>query len=228
MYEPAQSAPAPKVQNVPREPVLSSTGTGFFVTADGYMLTNAHVVDGCAALVGRTVSGKPILLEMVAQDTVADLALLKAEGTWSAASFRLGSVPLGETITVFGFPLAGTLSISGNLTTGSVSALAGLNNDSSRFQISAPVQSGNSGGPVLDESGSVVGVVVSKLNVLRAAAAVGDMPQNVNFAVKHSVAQDFLDSRGVRYQQRQSMAARKVREIASDAQRYTALLACFK
>jgi serine protease Do len=107
------------------------------------------------------------------------------------------SVQQGEDIVVYGFPLAGVLSSGGNVVTGNVTALAGLGDDSRFLQISAPVQPGNSGGPLLDRYGDVVGVVVAKLNALKIASATGDIPQNVNFAIKASVAMAFLDAQRV-------------------------------
>ena len=125
------------------------------------------------------------------------MALLKLEQrTETTAAFRIGRPPrAGESAVVFGFPLSQLLASTGNVTTGIVTALAGPLNDPHQIQISAPVQSGNSGGPVLDASGYLIGVVVSKLNAVR-----GDMPQNVNFAIKASTAANFLDAHGIAYQ----------------------------
>jgi hypothetical protein len=86
-----------------------------------------------------------------------------------------------------------------NLTTGTISALAGLGEDARMVQFTAPVQPGSSGGPLLDQSGHVVGIVTSKLSPLWTAAHLGDIPQNVNFAIKASVVRDFLDSKGIDY-----------------------------
>ncbi|MBB3810626.1 hypothetical protein FHS81_002728 [Pseudochelatococcus contaminans] len=102
-----------------------------------------------------------------------------------------------EYAAVFGYPLTGILTSSGNFTQGSVTALAGLRDDNRMLQISAPVQPGNSGGPLLDDAGNVVGVVVSKLNALKVAAATDDLAQNVNFAIKASVVQGFLEAQGI-------------------------------
>jgi S1-C subfamily serine protease len=106
---------------------------------------------------------------------------------------------LGEDVTVTGFPLAGLLSNDLIVTSGQVNSLAGLANDPTMLQISAPVQPGNSGGPLLDRSGAIVGVVVSKLNVERLAKLTGDMAQNVNFAIKPEVLRLFLDTNRVQY-----------------------------
>jgi hypothetical protein len=103
-------------------------------------------------------------------------------------------------VIAFGYPLQGVLSTSLNMTIGNVSALAGLGDDARWLQVTAPIQPGNSGGPLADASGNVVGVVTSKLSPLWAAKNIGDLPQNVNFALKASVVRDFLESRGVGYQ----------------------------
>lgn len=233
---PSEAAPKPPVANVPPPPEkkltgpsLVSTGTGFFVSTSGYLLTNNHVVDGCKHLVAISNGIQNLKVEFVASDTRNDLALLKSTVTGIAAPFRQGVAPLGEAITVFGFPLAGTLTVTGNLTTGSISALAGLGGDSTKYQVSAPIQPGNSGGAVLDESGLVVGVVESSLNARRLFNIAGNLPQNVNFAIKASIAQRFLQTHGVAYvEQPPTTTARKASAIAEDAVRFTVLVACLK
>lgn len=181
--------------------VRLSTGTGFYVSKTGQVLTNAHVVKGCAAVAikgnGDTTARK---VSVQASDAASDLALLSLVDTPSAPPPALlwrRDVRLGEEIAIFGFPYVGTLAISGTFTRGDVTALAGLANNNAHFQLSAPVQPGNSGGPVVDERGNVVGVVVAKLNALAVAKAGGDIPQNVNFAIKSGQALTFLETHGV-------------------------------
>src|SRR6266478_224338 len=97
------------------------------------------------------------------------------------ARLRGGRGPrVGESVVAVGFPLTGLLSSDPIVTTGIISALSGLRNDRRRIQITAPVQPGNSGGPLLGENGSVVGVVVGKLDALKMVKVTGDIPQNVN------------------------------------------------
>lgn len=96
-----------------------------------------------------------------------------------------------------GFPLAGLLSSEINVSTGIVSATAGIRGDQGRVQISAPVQPGNSGGPLLDDRGNVIGVVVGKLDAIRVAAYTGDIPQNINFAIKSGRLDAFLRRNGI-------------------------------
>jgi S1-C subfamily serine protease len=92
--------------------------------------------------------------------------------------------------------LPGLLASEANVTTGTVSALAGIGNDT-RLQVTVAVQPGNSGGPLLGLRGRVVGVVVGKLDAVQIASVTGDIPQNVNFAIKAGVAQTFLQASGV-------------------------------
>jgi S1-C subfamily serine protease len=183
------NAAFPKQEPVPRIRGDSS-GTGFYVTDAGHVVTNWHVAKDCRLL--RTAAGVP--LRLIASDQEIDLAVLQASGGRlpAAASFSQTDAVLGESIIVFGFPLTGLLSSSGNLTTGIVSATAGIRDNPHHLQISAPVQPGNSGGPLLDQSGNVVGVVVAKLDSAIAANLTGDIPQNVNFAIKGREVVSFL------------------------------------
>jgi S1-C subfamily serine protease len=127
---------------------------------------------------------------------------------------------------VYGFPLAGLLASGGNATIGNITALAGLANDSRFLQISAPVQPGNSGGPLLDRSGNVVGVVVAKLNALDIASVTGDIPQNVNFAIKASVAVAFLDAQHVDHGDTEGGAVLTTPDVAERGKALTAQVIC--
>jgi S1-C subfamily serine protease len=125
--------------------------------------------------------GSSVPATLVAKDTTNDLALLKSDTTpTSVAAFRFNP-RLGEPVEAFGYPLTQILATSGNFTLGNVTALAGLGDDSRYLQVSVPVQPGNSGGPLLDQSGNVVGIVSAKLNALKIMLRTeGDIPQNVN------------------------------------------------
>jgi serine protease Do len=117
----------------------------------------------------------------------------------------------------FGYPHADILASSGNFTQGNVTALAGMGDDSRYLQISTPVQAGNSGGPLLDQSGNLVGIVTSKLNALKMAQASGDLPQNVNFALKASIVASFLDINGIKYTPGSETSDFKPEELADQA-----------
>jgi S1-C subfamily serine protease len=157
-------------------------------------VTNAHVVEKCDLIMIKTSDGKVEAAKLVNTDSTNDLALLKTSiSPKSIAKIRIGA-RLGEGVAAFGYPHSELLSTSGNFTLGNVTALTGMGDDSRYFQISTPVQSGNSGGPLLDTSGNVVGVVSAKLNALKLALQAGDLPQNVNFAVKGAMLATFLNS----------------------------------
>jgi hypothetical protein len=126
-------------------------------------------------------------------------------------------------------PLAGLLSSGPMRTTGAVSALAGFADNQRQLQISAPVQPGNSGGPLLDMRGQVIGVVVSKLNAGQIARQTGDIPQNVNFAVKHTEALAFLREQNVAVTQgAASETPRPADAVGEVAQPSTLFLRCLK
>lgn len=230
MLEPPTELPdtRPKSEGTPKESgagvASHSFGTGFFVNNQGYILTNDHVVSGCRTLMDR--AGKP--LHIVDREAGADLALLKSDKSpASSAIFRIGPVPkVGDAVVAFGFPLPDVLSSEGNVSTGVLSATSGLQDDPRFIQISAPVQPGNSGGPLFDTSGHVVGVVVAKLDALRVALATGDVPQNVNFAVHWAEVRAFLDKQGVRYQKENSLHVSATRDIAATASRISVAIDC--
>ena len=107
------------------------------------------------------------------------------------------------------------------VTTGIVSSLSGLLNDTRFLQISAAVQPGNSGGPLLASSGDVVGVVAAKLNALKVVRATGTIPENINFAIKTGALRDFLDNSVVPYQISDATAELKTTDIARSARAFT-------
>jgi TPR repeat protein len=205
------------------------TGTAFIVSKQGHLLTNRHIVGDCQQ-VRLAGSDKP--LKALPQDEANDLALLQMTGKSKAvAVFRAANdLRQGESIAAYGYPLHGALAAGGNLSPGVVSALAGLGNNTSQIQITAPVQQGNSGGPVLDGKGQVVGVVVQKLDAVKVAKLTGDVPQNVNFAINESTTRAFLDSNQVQYKTGHwwNIGQKDLTEIAEDARTYTVVVECWK
>jgi S1-C subfamily serine protease len=144
----------------------------------------------------------------------------------SVATFREGTpVRAGEAVVALGYPLSGLLASTANVSIGNVSALAGLHDDSRYLQISAPVQPGNSGGPLLDSSGHLMGIVTAKLDY-RIARYTGDIPQNVNFALKAEVARIFLDSKGIAYQKAHSDQQLSPADVGDFARPFTVHIKC--
>lgn len=180
---------------------LATVGTGFFVSSNGNVITNNHVVDGCSEI---RIPADNTTAKLVVADQANDLALVKLEvaGKPALAFPSSDDLKQGEEVFAFGFPLDGYLPSAGNITTGIISALAGPGNNSSLIQTTAPVQPGNSGGPLLNKKGKVVGVVVGKANAIKIAKVTGDIPQNINFAIAPRTVKSFLDGNRVEYQKK--------------------------
>ena len=208
---------------------LHSTGSGIVVDAQGHVLTDNHVVAACADLHVVDTNGTTSEASVAARDPANDLALLDTRHRWQGrASFRdSGSLQAGETLVATGFPLVGVVSPDMAVTTGSVTTLTGIHGDSRQFEFSAPVEPGNSGGPVLDDTGHVVGVTVGTLNsLLVAVASGGAMPQNVNFAIKSSSAHAFLDANHVAFDQGGGGRTMSPADVANLAHRFTVRVEC--
>ena len=206
-----------------------SQGTGFVISATGQIITNHHVIDGCGKDIKGNLAGEAAAtLRVVSSDAANDLALLQgpADSFKRFARIRDRSIRSGDAVTAIGFPLHGLLTSDFTVTTGIVSSLSGIKNDSRFLQISAAVQPGNSGGPLIDSGGQIVGMVAGKLNALGVLRATGDIPQNINFAIKTGVIRDFLDNSVVAYETSAPGAELKTAEIAEAARAWTLLITC--
>jgi serine protease Do len=205
-----------------------SSGTGFFVSNDGYLITNAHVVDSCETLKAIDSARTQFPLRVVNVSKSDDLALLKANTKQkSVAVFRDSArISQGETVIVYGYPLSGLLASTGNVSTGLVTALAGLGDDIRQMQISAPLQPGNSGGPLVDTKGAVIGVVVAKLDTIAVARITADIPQNINFAIKASAVTNLLDANSVKYDTGGSWRDLSVETLTQQMKEYTVKIEC--
>ena len=197
----AAATPPAAPPDASRKIAAASTGTGFYISPDT-LITNFHVINGCAEIRIRKSGAQLGSARVVAASQSDDLAALRTNVASKASlKLRVGApIRPAEAVMVFGYPLAGALSSTGNTTLGNVTALTGLRDDSRYIQISASVQPGNSGGPAVDESGRLMGVVVSKLNAVAIARSTGDIPQNVNFAIKVSTLANFLEAHNIAYE----------------------------
>ena len=183
--------------------LINATGTGFVVSGNGHIVTNNHVISECVGDVHGNLTGE------------------------STTKLRVATaVHSGDPIIVIGFPFHGLLTSDFTVTTGIISSLAGVLNDTRFLQISAPVQPGNSGGPLLDTRGTIVGVVAEKLNALRVAKATGEIPENISFAIKTGALRDFLDNSVVPYRTSEPTSEMKTAEITTAARAYTMLISC--
>jgi len=186
IFEPAQPKQK-KVTPKDRENVQSS-GTGFFIDSDGYLVTNEHVVSKCSVIWVDHIGGE-IPVNLVASNKQRDLALLKVQenGEFHALEFSV-QVTSGQDVIAFGYPLGDALGHELKVTKGNISAMSGLKGDPDFMQFTAPIQSGNSGGPLLDYAGAVAGMSTATLR--------GEEFQNINFAIKGSEIQEFIAKNG--------------------------------
>lgn len=177
----AQSNPStPKNGNV-------WTGTGWSIL-DNYIVTNYHVVDGAKTIFVKGINGdknRSCSATIVASDKNNDLAILKLSNVSIsnipyAVSSNLADV--GEEVFVLGYPMTDTMGDEIKLTTGVISSLSGFQGDVANYQISVPIQPGNSGGPMFDQNGNVIGIVVAKHNGA----------ELVSYAIKTSYLQNLM------------------------------------
>jgi hypothetical protein len=178
----------------PADASPKSSGTGFFITPDGYLITCHHVVDGASRL---TVVGPAGTKDarLVRSDAANDIALLKVDGNFAALAVQPSrGVRMGDSVATVGFPNPGLQGFLPKFSRGEISALSGVQDDPRLFQISVPLQPGNSGGALADSSGNVVGVIMAKLGLKAAVATSGAIPENVNYALKSSFLLSFLES----------------------------------
>lgn len=208
---------------------LQSAGSGFLINRVGNIVTNYHVIEGCSKVQVRWSSGV-MQASIVGTDETNDLAVLRSEiDELKPLIFRDGRViRQADPIVAIGFPLTGLLATSAKVSIGAVSALAGLGDDIRFLQISAPIQPGNSGGPLLDFSGNVVGVVVSTLNASAMLKNTGSIPQNVNFAIKGNIVREFLDAKDITYEAATSVTKLEAADVAERGVRSTVLIECYK
>jgi len=227
---PAAAKPGAAPGGAPGKPEKTGTqiGTGFVVSANGHVVTNQHVIDGCVGDIQGSLTGEAaVMLRVVSSDETNDLALLQAPGTFKdIAVIKDKAVRSGDSVVAIGYPYHGLLTSDFTVTTGIVSSLSGILNDTRFLQISAAVQPGNSGGPLLASSGEVVGVVAAKLNALKFVKATGNIPENINFAIKTGALRDFLDNSAVSYQTADSKTELKTADIARNARAFTLLVSC--
>jgi S1-C subfamily serine protease len=219
----------------------------------GHVVTNAHVVKGCKRItVGDNVNSQSpaarldsdsrndlALLKLNSLDTVSakNMALVKNLGLnvgprvvplAANGLLRSEDVLLGENILVAGFPFGAFVSNSIKVTRGIVSSTRGLGDNSGQFQIDAAAQAGNSGGPIYDENGNIVGVVVAQLNKKKFEKIIGSTPENTNFGIKASTVRQFLNSSGLPTKWSTRSKKMSTPELAEIAQRQTLMVICHR
>ena len=198
-----------------------ASGSGFFITEDGYLLTCQHVIEDADAI--RVVhGGKTYAAKLVKADKLNDVAVLKVSASVQPlpiASSR--AARLGDAVFTIGFPNTAIQGTAAKLTRGEINSLSGMQDDARFFQISAAVQPGNSGGPLVDQHGNVVGIATMRLDDLKTWKLTGSLPQNVNYAVKSSVVNVLLESLpevAAKVKDAHSAKERKSEDVVKEAQ----------
>ena len=244
--KPKQVAKRPPPKKSP-QPKSGSTGSGFFVSKLGHIITNEHVVRQCGSVTVGDNANKQVSASVLETDKRNDLALLRISSTERASLetkslisklglklvplaskglFKSEDVELGEDVLVAGFPHGDFYSDGIKVTKGIVSGKKGMGDDRAQFQMDAAVQKGNSGGPIYDENGNIVGVVVYQLDPLKVAKAIGSLPQNVNFGIKASTVRQFLTSAGIPTKWSNRTERKSFREVAQIAKNQTVMVVC--
>lgn len=208
--------------------VKISSGTAFVINEKGQAVTNNHLASECEEI---RVSGFDGVAKVVNFDKVNDLSLIQLpfiSKDYANINIDTTSLQQGADIVVFGFPLNTLLSSGGNFTPGIISATNGLGNNTSQIQITAPIQPGSSGSPVIDKSGNVIGVVCSTLDGLKSVRETGSIPQSVNFAIHGQTLKSFLDASNATYHLGSKTTQEKHNTVlAADAKKWTKLVECW-
>ena len=229
----------------------STSGSGFFVSKLGHIITNQHVVNECGRITVGDNARQQVQANLIEADKRNDLALLKLSSIEMASTetkslirklgvkvarrgvplssdglLRSDDVELGERVMVSGYPYGEIFSDTIKVTGGMVSAIRGMGDDSGQFQLDAAVQPGNSGGPIYDGYGNIVGIVVAQLNKLKVARAIGSLPENVNFGIKASTVRQFLSSAGLPTKWSNNSTPLATKDLAEIAKNQTLMVVC--
>ena len=202
-------------------PDLIGTGTGFYVNNKN-IITNYHVIEDCEYK--KEDNGQELHVKV--SDMVNDLALL--EGPENSNYLPISPEPpiLGERIYVSGFPLNSGLK-SFMITSGNVSSLTGLGRNFSNFSHTAPSQPGNSGGAIINEYGSVVGILVGSIDEDIIKEMAGSSPQNINFGIKNTVLKSMLEDNQIKNETRDSFFRKSQKNIAEMSKDASILIKCY-
>tara|TARA_B100001063_G_C16739438_1_gene543922 strand:- start:105 stop:1082 length:978 start_codon:yes stop_codon:yes gene_type:complete len=187
-----------KIVKVLDDKIFTGSGTAFFISDEGHLITNHHVVNYCN-ITKVNYFGKTGTAKILAYDKVNDLALLETD-IIPKDKFDISNrdPKLLDDIYVAGYPFGKAVSSSVKVTKGVVSALAGSQDNYALVQIDAAIQPGNSGGPIVNTSGDVVGVAVAKLDFKDAMESYGVIPENTNFGIKSSILKNFTTANSIK------------------------------
>lgn len=215
-----------KIVKVLDDKIFTGSGTAFFISDEGHMITNHHVVNYCN-ITKVNYFGKTGTAKILAYDRVNDLALLETD-IKPKDKFNISNkdAKLLDDIYVAGYPFGQAVSSSVKVTKGVVSALAGLQNNYALVQIDAAIQPGNSGGPIVNMNGDVIGVAVAKLDYKDAMESYGVIPENTNFGIKSSILKNFTSANSIKSSDKDSKET-STDVIGEKIQNATAYVGCW-
>jgi S1-C subfamily serine protease len=204
------------------------SGSGFAVSKQGAIVTNAHMVEGCQTIEVRDETRNYGKASLLAVDAEADLAVLKLSEHQALAAARIRTRPpeLGQEVVILGYPLSDLMGNAISVTTGLISSLSGLGGDRSFHTLTANIQPGNSGGPILDMNGHVIGVAVAKFNEEKMLQAAGTTGANIGFAVSAKTLLDFLRPFEISEPAEEAEDELSVQAIAAQAKDFTVQVVC--
>jgi S1-C subfamily serine protease len=188
------------IKNDAGEATVEAWGSGFFVSQNGHIATNYHVIEGSTSISVYT-SGQRFDGTIVATDKENDLAIIKID-TETPSFLKIkpdSNVSIGDKVFTIGYPRPDTQGKNAKFTEGSISSLTGMQDLVTQYQISVPIQPGNSGGALVNESGSVVGVIVATLNFRATLSQGTSLPQSVNYAIKSSLLTNLCEKANVQF-----------------------------
>jgi serine protease Do len=209
---------------------LAGLGSGFFVDEDGTVLTNHHVVEGCTVVSVTPTFGDMGLAKAVIPDEQADLALLRTDlkpPGLPAFAQGSGAAVLGPGF-IAGYPEQGLATITPILTSVEVLYRESRTTGGPVIVVRGDVRRGNSGGPLLDSGGSVVGVVTAKVDTVNVYNATGETVRDVGLVLPGDRVQDFLDGQGVRYRREQRRPLQSADRMLDDARAFMAQIGCWR
>lgn len=187
-----------KLQNTTQS-TKTSVGTGFGISPNGHIITNAHIVEN-SKKINVYYKSKSYDAELISIDHINDIAVLKIDTPIKFLPLNIDSkIKIGTEISVLGYPNISVLGEEQKATFGYINSTSGANNDARFFQISAPIQPGNSGSPLLNNHGEVIGIVTSSLKQSVALKTTGSLAQNVNYATKIYYAIPLLLDKDIPY-----------------------------
>ena len=220
-FEPEKPVDEKPKKQIPKEGsiIAAASGTGFFVSRQGHIITNYHVIEGCDAN-KVTFNGKEIKADTLAIDKVNDLAILKANiKPKKVYPVSTEDVSLLEDVIIAGYPLGKKVSAAIKTSKGSITALAGYKDNFSEFQTDAALNQGNSGGPIMNQKGNVVGVAVANYGKTEGV-------ESFNFGIKSSTLRTFASSNGLKFlsPNRRDLSNKDLGELITNG---TVYLECF-